>query len=212
MQRLPTLADRILKRFEQHKADLAGKQQQLDSSMKELLEQRDRLGAVSKGMIDKVVLPRMEEVARHFSNAEVEILHTDAGYTCVCKFAHIPRFPATVRLSISLLPGSIEHFTARYDLDILPVLMEFQRNAEEVFPFEGEDSLSVWVEDRILDFIDDYFRLETHPLYQKDNTVIDIVCGMQISSISAASIVERHDKTFYFCSEHCKEVFLRNIK
>ncbi len=212
MDRPSTLADRILKRFEQHKANLAGKQQQLDSSMKELLEQRDRLDAVSKGMMDKVILPRMEELAGHFSNAEIEILHTDSGYTCVCKFAHTPRFPATVRLGIGLLPGDTEHLTARYDLSILPVLMEFRRNTEEVFSLDSEDSLSRWVEDRILDFIDDYFRLETNPLYQKDNTVIDIVCGMQISSVSAASIVERHGKTFYFCSEHCKEVFVKNIK
>lgn len=212
MQKATTLADKILKRFEQHRNDLAGKQQQLDSRMKELLEQRARLDAVSKGMIDKVILPRMEELAGHFSNAEIEILHTDAGYTCVCKFAHTPRFPATVRLGIGLLPGDTEHLIARYDLSILPVLMEFQRNAEEVFPNGSEDSLAGWVEDRILDFLGDYLRLETHPLYQKDNTVIDIVCGMQISSISAASIVERHGKTFYFCSEHCKEVFVKNIK
>jgi YHS domain-containing protein len=212
MDKLSTLSDRILKRLERHKADLAGKQQQLDSRMKELLEQRERLDSVSKGIMDKVILPRMEELAGHFSNAEVEILHTDAGYTCVCKFAHTPRFPATVRLGIALLPGNTEHLTARYDLSLLPVLMEFGRNAEEVFSLDSEDSLSGWVEDRILDFIDDYLRLETHPLYQKDNTVIDIVCGMQISSISAASVVERQGKIFYFCSEHCKDVFVKNIK
>lgn len=90
--------------------------------------------------------------------------------------------------------------------------MEFRRNTEEVFSLESEGPLSGWVEDRILDFIDDYLRLETHPLYQKDNTVIDIVCGMRISSISAASAVERQGETFYFCSEHCKEVFLKRFE
>lgn len=204
-----SLADRILKRFEQHQADLAGKQQQLDSRMKELLEQRERLDAVSKDMIDKIILPRMEELARHFSNAEVEILHTDSGYTCVCKFAHTPRFPATVRLGITLLPGNTGHLTARYELNILPVLMEYTRSFEEPFPLDDDDSLAGWVDDRILDFVDTYLRLETHPLYQKDNLVVDIVCGMHISSVSAASTVERHGRTFYFCSEHCKGIFLK---
>lgn len=209
MEREHTLTERIARRFEEHRQDLAGKQQQLDSRMKELLEQRERLDTVAKGKIEKLVLPRMEELARQFGNAEVELLHTDAGYNCVCKFAHAPRFPATVRLGIALLPGNSEHLTARYDLNILPVLMEYTRNFEEVFSLQDDDSLARWVEDRILDFIDTYLRLETHPLYQKDNAVIDVVCGMRISSVSAASTVERHGRTFFFCSEHCRDTFLK---
>ena len=209
MERENTLTERIVRRFEEHRQDLAGKQQQLDSRMKELLEQRELLDTAAKGKIEKLVLPLMEELARQFDNAEVEVLHTDAGYNCVCKFAHAPRFPATVRLGIALLPGNSEHLTARYDLSILPVLMEYPRNFEEVFTLQDDDSLARWVEDRILDFIDTYLRLETHPLYQKDNIVIDIICGMHISSVSAAGTVERHGRTFSFCSEHCKEVFIR---
>lgn len=210
MEKVNRLAERIISRFEQHKHDLADKQKQLDSRMKELLEQRERLAAVCKHKIETVILPRMEEIARHFDNAKVEVLHTDADYNCVCKFAHTPRFPATVRLGIALLPGNNESLTARYDLNILPVLMEYNRNVEEIFPLEGdEETFAVWVEDRILDFVDTYLRLETHPLYQKDNNVIDIVCGMHIPSTSATSTVERHGRTFYFCSEHCKEAFLK---
>lgn len=209
MERINTLSDRILKRFEQHKADLVGKQQQLDGEMKELLEQRGRMDAVSKGMMDKIILPRAEELASHFENAEVEVLHTGSGYTCVCKFAHTPQFPATVRLGIGVSPSDTGHLTVRYDLSILPVLMEFRRDTEEVFSPDNENSIARWVEDRILDFIDDYLRLESHPLYQKDNAVIDIICGMQISSTSAAGVVELHGESFYFCSEHCKEAFVR---
>lgn len=210
MERVNTLAERILNRFEQHRHDLADKQQQLDSRMKELLEQRERLSTIAQRKIETVILPRMEELARHFDNAEVEVLHTDADYNCICEFAHIPRFPATVRLGIALLPGNNESLTARYDLNILPVLMEYNRSSEENFPFDGDEQvLADWVEDRILEFIDTYLRLETDPLYQKDNTVIDIVCGMRIPSTSAPSTVERHGRIFYFCSEHCKEAFIK---
>jgi len=88
--------------------------------------------------------------------------------------------------------------------------MEYTRNAEDIFPLEGdEEALAGWVEDRILDFLDTYLRLETHPLYQKVNTVIDIVCGMHITSTSATCSVEQHGRTFYFCSEHCKEAFIK---
>lgn len=212
MERINSLAERILNRIEQHQHNLADKQQQLDGRMKELLEQRERLATVAKSKIETIILPRLEELARQFDNAKVEILHTDADYNCVCEFTHTSRFPATVRLDIALLPGENESFTARYDLNILPVLMEYKRNVEANFPFEDNDeALAGWVEDRILDFIDTYLLLETHPLYQKDNTVLDIVCGMRIPSISATSSVERHGRIFFFCSEHCKDAFIKGI-
>ena len=204
------LTERILSRLGQHRDELAEKQQQLDVKMKEMLEQRERLAVVAGRKIETVILPRMEELARHFDNAKVEVLHADPDFNCVCEFTHTPRFPATVRLGIALLPGNNEALTARYDLNILPVLMEYNRNVEEIFPLENDkEALAGWVEDRILDFVDAYLRLETHPLYQKDNTVIDIVCGMRIPSTSATSTVERHGRLFYFCSEHCKGTFVK---
>lgn len=210
MERVNRLAERISNRFEQHRHDLADKQQQLDSRMKEMLEQRERLAAIARSRVEAVVLPRMEELARHFANAKVQVVNINANATCVAEFAHTPSYPAIVKLSITLLPGDDASLTAHYDLSILPELMVYNRNADEIFPLDGdEEALAGWVEDRILDFINTYLCLETHPLYQKNNTVLDIVCGMRIPAASATSRVERQGRTFYFCSEHCKEVFLK---
>ena len=210
MERASSLAEKILNRFEQHRHDRADKQQQLDSRMKEMLEQRERLAAIAKSRSETVVLPRMEELARHFDNAKVTVLNIEANSTCIAEFAHTPNYPAIVKLGISLLPGDNTSLTARSDLSILPELMTYSRNADATFPLDGdEEVLAGWVEDRILDFINTYLCLETHPLYQKNNTVLDIVCGMRIPAASATSSVERKGRTFYFCSEHCKEVFLK---
>jgi len=210
MEKVSRLAERILSRLEQHEHDHAEEQQQLDSHMKELLDQRERLASVAKHKIETVILPRMKELSRHFDNSKVDLLHTDADFNCICELVHTPRFPATVKLGIALLPEKNDTLTARYDLSIFPVLMEFNRNSEEAFPLDcDEEVLGGWVDDRVLEFIDTYLRLETHPFYQKDNTVLDIICGMRISSIAATSSVERHGRTFYFCSEHCKEAFIK---
>ena len=210
MEKLSRLTEKILNRLDRHKHDLADNQQQLDSRMKELLDQRERLAAVAKQMIETVVLPRMEELTRHFDNSRVEVLHTDVDYICICEFAHTTRFPATVKLGIALLPGENDTLTAHYDLSIFPVLMEFNPSSEKALPLDcDEEKLADWVEDRILEFIDTYLRLESHPFYQKDNTVLDIVCGMRIPSIAATSTVERHGRIFYFCSEHCKDAFIK---
>jgi YHS domain-containing protein len=209
---MESLAERLHNRLEQHRHDLADKQQQIDSIMKELLDQREKLTAIAKRKIDTIILPRMEELARLFDNAQVKVLHTDQNFSCVCEFVHTPRFPATVQLSIALLPGNNENLTVRYDLSILPVLMAYDRNFEGTFPFEdSEEALAHWVDDRIVDFVDTYLRLESHPLYQKDNIVVDIVCGMRIPLSTATSSVERHGRTFYFCSEHCKKVYVTGV-
>jgi len=208
MEEKTHLAERILLRFEQHRQELAAKQQQLDESMKNLLDQRERLAVVAKHRIETVILPMMQELLQHFDNGRIEVQQNDDYFGCVCEFAHTPRFPATVRFGIALMPGNETCYTARSDLNILPVLMEYNRNNEALFPLDGEDAgFSAWVEDVILEFVSTYLRLETHPLYQKDNLVIDIVCGMHIPFTAATSSVVREGRTYYFCSEHCKEAF-----
>lgn len=210
MKGLSPLAKRILDRFEKHRREREDQQQQLDNMMKDLLALRERQASIAKHFIESIVLPRMEDLTRYFTNAKVEVLHSDAYYQCVCEFAHTPRFPATVKLGISLLPANDEYLTARYDLNILPVLMEYRRSNEERFPLlDGDEPLAAWVEEMIIEFVDTYLRLETHPLYQKDNYVLDIICGMRIPSTAATSSVERHGRTYYFCSEHCKEAFIK---
>ncbi len=88
--------------------------------------------------------------------------------------------------------------------------MEYRRDKEEDFPLEGADTaIGLWVEEKIIEFVETYLRLETHPFYQKDNIVIDPVCGMQIYSVATTSKIEFPDRTIYFCSEACKEAFLK---
>lgn len=200
----------ISSRLENHKQMLAEQQDLLDSAMKELLGQRERFTAVATQIMQSAILPRMKELLRYFDNSSMTEYHGDADFILSCQFAHTPRFPATVSLAISLLPGESTNLTVRYNLDIFPVLMEFKHDDEKSFSCEGsEDEICLWVEDRIVEFVDTYLRLETHPLYQKDNLVIDIVCGMRIPLVAAICSVQRDDRTFYFCSDHCKEAFIK---
>lgn len=205
------LTERILQRLEHHRKNLAHKQQQLDESMKMLLEQKELLAVGAKRRLEEVILPRMQELLQHFDNGRVELQLNDDYFGCVSEFAHTPNYPASVRFAILLLPGNETCYTARSDLNILPVLMEYTRNNETLFPHEGDDAaLALWVEERVVDFVDTYLLLETHPLYQKDNAVIDIVCGMHISFTAATSSVVHDGRTFYFCSELCKNAFLKS--
>lgn len=205
------LSDKILGCLERHQRELADQQKLIDKKMNELLEQRERFAAVARLKVDSVIRPRMDELARHFDNATITERHGDSDFHSVCEFSHTPRFPATVTFDICLLPGDdYTALTARYSLEILPVLMEFKRDEERSFPLEDADeAMGLWVEEKIVEFVDTYLRLETHPLYQKENIVIDPVCGMQIAATASTSSVVLTGHTVYFCSEVCKEAFLK---
>ena len=211
MARTKRLSDKIESCLKRHQRELTESQKIIDQSMNELLKQRERFAKIARRVVKSVIHPLVEEVTRHFDNATITECHGDTDFHCVCKFTHTPRFPATVSLDICVLPAeSYTGLAVRYDLEVLPVLMEYKRDEEEAFPLEGAGTaIGLWVEEKIMEFVETYLRLETHPLYQKENIVIDPVCGMQISSISATSKIELPDRTIYFCSEVCKEAFMK---
>lgn len=211
MARTKRLSDKIESCLKRHKREITESQKIVDQSMNELLKQRERFARIARRVIKSVIHPLMEEVTRHFDNAAITECHGDIDFHCVCKFTHTPRFPATVSLDLCVLPAeSYTELAVRYDLEVLPMLMEYKRAEEKKFPLDGADeSIGLWVEENIVECIETYLRLETHPLYQKENIVIDPVCGMQISSSAATSKIELPDRTIYFCSEVCKEAFLK---
>ena len=205
------LSEKIRSCLERHKDELGESQKLIDKSMNEMLEQRERFAAIALRITGTVIHPRMDELARNFENAAVSEWHGETDFHCVCEFTHTQRFPATVSFDVCLLPReNYTKITARYDLKILPVLMEYKRDEEKIFPLDvADEEIAQWVEDKIVECVDTYLRLETHPLYQKDNLVVDPVCGMQISAVVAACRIERPDRTIYFCSEACREAFLK---
>lgn len=45
---------------------------------------------------------------------------------------------------------------------------------------------------------------------EKDEVVIDPVCGMKVSDIKKAPSEEYKGKIYYFCSEHCRKTFKKD--
>lgn len=209
---MSTLADRIIQRIEQHRQKSAATQQQLDQEMKTELDNQEKFRAAANRVITEIIRPRLEELARYFENAAPVAPNSSQETSCFCSFEHSLQFPATVTLSLSLIPcESSCEFTAHYDLEIFPIFMEYRRNESLQVPFSGADDVIIqWVDDRLIEFLDTYLKIETHPLYQKDNLVLDPVCGMRIPVVAAPCHTERNGKTVYFCSAHCRDAFLKN--
>lgn len=209
---MSTLADRIIQRIEQHRQQSAATQQQLDQEMKTELDNQEQFRTAAYRVITEIIRPRLEELAHYFENAALLAPNTIQETSCFCSFEHSLQFPATVTLNISLIPcESSSEFTAHYDLKIFPIFMEYRRSESLQVPFSGADDVIIqWVDDRLIEFLDTYLKIETHPLYQKDNLVLDPVCGMRIPVIAAPCHTEHNGETVYFCSAHCRDAFFKN--
>lgn len=144
------------------------------------------------------------------------------------------RFGDRVKVSPSVSPGSrqatfqfqsplakvVLRFTAgtdtdvtklvvRYDLEILPILMQFEKHAEISYPLDNVDeaALGQWLDDRILSFVRTYLSLHENEYYLKDSMVEDPIAHVRFPKFVAAAKLERDGKTLYFISEETRREF-----
>lgn len=202
-------SEKIQRRLFQQAKEKAQKLLQVDTQMKQLLEKREKFNSAAYRILTSAVSPRMEELSRNFENSKYKV----EGLQCICEFSPTERFPATVSLDFTLSPsGYYERLDIHYGLEITPALMEYMRYDGRTFNLENpscEEEIGQWVEAKIFDFIETYLLLETHPEYQKENYVTDPVCNMRFPVAHAANKIEQEGRTIYFCSEVCKEAFLK---
>lgn len=192
------------------KAAKAEKAQVIEHDMGTILKQREKFVSESRRIMEAVVRPSVEKLRKQFGNAGIEEGHE---LTCLCRFAPTVQYPARVAVSFSLFPvDAFSKVCVRYTLELLPILMPYRSNDSASFPLSGaEDELSEWVEEKVLEFLDTYLQLEAHPLYQRENVVVDPVCGMRILRADSQA-AEVHGKSFFFCSRQCREAFLREAQ
>jgi YHS domain-containing protein len=212
MGKIENFSEKIRERLGQDLKERSERMLEVNRSMEQLLARKGRFETVARDILTSVVYPRLQALSQNFENSRLTDIKGVPGLYCACKFSHTQRFPATVSLEFSLFPGQeYKNLDVHYKLKIFPMLMEYNQHEERSFPLEipGGEDIGAWVEARILEFLDTYLKLETHPLYQKDNFVVDPVCGMKIPLVSATSSIEQEGRVIYFCSEACRMNFLK---
>jgi YHS domain-containing protein len=73
-----------------------------------------------------------------------------------------------------------------------------------------DDEVAMWVEERLLDFLGAYLRIDRSGDDLADEAVVDPVCGMRISRSSAATNDISRGHPYFFCSQDCLMEFARN--
>jgi YHS domain-containing protein len=207
-------AEKIRQRLSLHEKDKTARKHQIDGEMKQLLGDRERFSNEARRLLQAIVCPRMQELSSHFEQSHL-LPCDETSERCKCEFPHTQQFPATVTLAIGFLPEETSETLKIYsEIIILPIHIEHVKNDQLSFAMgaQSDDQVARWVETKILYFIDKYLQLESHPTYQKENLVRDPICGMEISVIEAVGKVENGKQTFYFCSEACRQAFLKGGK
>lgn len=179
---------------------------------------RERLQAAFDRAADAVhnavVRPRVEALARQLTGSAVSHRATPAGMHSECSVPRSERVraSATLRMGIAL-DAARATAVLSYSVEITPVLMRFERGDRLEWPVEDgtvPETATVWVEERLLRFLDSYLAAERHPLYQRENVHADPVCGMAVPGRAAVERAIHEGKAYYFCSPGCRERFLAN--
>lgn len=185
----------------------------LDAEMRQLEQVVADFDRWAEACHRSVVLPRLEALRQHVPGAAIEHFRTARGFRSRCTFPRSDQIPAqvTLHLGVDLEPqrGMV---VVSYSLEIIPMLMEFERHDELEMHLDARDAAAVarWIERKLLRFLDTYLSIEQHPHYRRDSFSIDPVCGMRVSRAFTGEQATKDGRAYAFCSSHCRERFLES--
>jgi YHS domain-containing protein len=173
----------------------------------------EHFSSTARRWMETVIMPKMERLVACFENANLCPPDANRPFRCVCSFKHTEQFPATTTLELALFPDTaLENRVVAYSVEILPILFQFEKKDQLTVPLDDAGNRKVvdWVEQKLLAFVDAYLQLPEAEHYQRDNLVLDAVCGMRINKQFAAASEQVGNETFYFCIEECRRKFLED--
>lgn len=103
----------------------------------------------------------------------------------------------------------IRKLILNYDLEIIPILMQFDSHSTLEMPLDAVDYEAAvrWADERIMSFVQTYAALHENPYYLRDQMVTDPVSGATFPKLAAGAKLERDGRTYYFVSEKTRREF-----
>jgi YHS domain-containing protein len=210
MSELSEFEQRIQDKLAQQEHRVRAQKDGLGERMMEVTRRHQAYTALADRLMEQVIRPRLARLPSYFENAELVPSEQAGRHQAACVFKHCARFPATARLELSLSrDGQAEKLALLYRAQIRPLFLDFPSSEEKWLPL-GEvkdEHLAAWVEEKVVQFLDAYLRLETHDQYQAENLVTDPVCNMCFNKAHAAGCMEYHGREYYFCVADCQQQF-----
>ncbi len=184
------------------------KQAYLNKEMEEIEKLEARFSKHAGRILEDIVLPRMNVLQESFSGTSIS--DSAVGFGCKVEFNTDRRYNATIECELKIqLDRQHEKILVTWRFHLLPILMKFQTDDLLSTDLENFDLADIesFVENKIEQAIQDYFRFQDHPGYQRDNMVVDPVCKMSINRLEAACREKYLSREYCFCTVKCKEAF-----
>jgi YHS domain-containing protein len=201
----------LLKRIDAEFAALGSKIEHARAErLQEHRERRKRLTAFEKQMeaVPPVWEPRLKALQQRFGDRiKVTPVLTSTSRAVTLEFQSDL---ARIRLRFSAATDrDIRKMILNYDLEIIPIFMQFDSHQEAEWPLDAFDMerAADWLDDRIVDFVRTYLSLHENEHYLKEHMVEDPVAGVRFPKHAAAATLVRGGKTFYFIGEETRREF-----
>jgi YHS domain-containing protein len=175
-------------------------------------ERQKRVGQLGRvfDQLREVWRPRLEALVKKFGD-RVQVTPRLVPSTREATFEFQSKV-ARVRLRFSATTDrDVTKVVLSYDLEIIPVLMQFDGHSDCEFPLGAVDleAVASWVDDRIVSFVKTYLALHEHDQYLKDQMVEDPVAQVRFPKFSAGATLEWQGRTYYFVGEETRREFAR---
>ena len=185
--------------------------EEAERCMAEVGVRRERFEHIAERLNKMVVQPRLETLASYFNNAS--LTDNEPSGHCSCWFGYCERFPASTKVTFGVEHDvRYQNVVVGYQAAMMPVFIKFNEQDKLTLPlYEVNDAaVSDWVEERLLEFLDAYLRIDRGRDDFYDEAATDPVCGMRISRSSAAASAAHLGHPYYFCSTDCQVKFSQN--
>jgi YHS domain-containing protein len=173
-------------------------------------ERQDRLALFEKHMenLPDVWKPRLEALMQRFGDRLQATPHLTPSSREVTLDVRSDLARIRLRFSATTDP-EVRNVIVNYDLEILPVLMDFDAHEQAEWPIDQIDLQAVgdWLDDRILEFVKTYLSVHQNEYYLQGHMVEDPVAKVWFPNYAAATSVEWHGKTYYFIGEDTRHEF-----
>jgi hypothetical protein len=171
--------------------------------------------------IREALKPRVEAFAEALPGAKLTVSTRDFGpagrgfHGAVAAFTidRSDRCPANVHVRFALDAGpDVENLVLSYEVEILPVFLEFERRDQLVLPLDDAslEKAVDWFDRKALAFTDTLVAMFFNPYYQRESEVRDVVLDVTFPRAFAKGQVEHDGKTLHFFTEESLKAFREN--
>ena len=182
--------------------------QEAEKYMVDYGERRQRFEELAQHLNMTIIRPRLETVATYFVNAGMQ--DEEPPNRSSCWFGFCQRFPAATQLEFAVAHDvRFETLIVHTQTRMMPVFVRFNEQDKLPLPLENVDDgqIADWVEERLLEFLDTYLRIDGGGEEFEEEPATDPVCGMRISRSTAAASDSYCGHPYYFCCEDCHVKF-----